>query len=220
MHSSNHKVHYKKYLQYLTRIKHGCTSAWRVFNGKWVTNKGQSALPSANYCQGQLQTPQYISVLPTTTVIKCTHSMICHHLYRPFTAIICAERSDTETSFSPRTPVFPCQKHSSTAPCSFTHLLPLFAFSILCFSSTPVHCGPWRPVQSPSIPSRLRPLCAKWLFFSMSANPPQPHQPYHFVIFLFSFFRPFWLSLCHYFLAFFRYWSFQYFHTILIQAIQ
>lgn len=127
--------------------------------------------------------------------------MICHHLYRLFTAIICAERSDTETRFSPCTSVFPCQKHSSTAPHFFIlHLVPLFTFSILCFSNTPVHCGPYRPIQSPSNPSRLRPFCAKCLlFFSMSANPLQSRQSYHFVNFLFSLFRPYWLSLLFFF---------------------
>ena len=174
------------------RIKHGCTSAWRVFNGDWVTNKGESAFPSANNCQGQLQTPQSVSVLPTTAV-KCKHTMICQHLYLLFTAIICAERSDIETRFSPRTSVFTCQKHSSTAPYSFFTLL---RSSPSLFSA----CQALRSIvdlgvqYSPhSFPSPA--TSCQMIIFSMSPNPLHPHQSHHFVIFLFSLFRPLWLSL-------------------------
>jgi len=143
--------------------------------------------------------------------------MNCHHLYRLFTAIICAERSDTETRFSPHTLVFPCQKHSSTAPYSFIlHPVPLFTFSILCFSSTPVHCGPRRPIQSPFLP-----VSGHFVpndYFSQC-----PQIPFSFISLIISW-SSFFPCSAHsggrYFLAFFRYSSCQYFHTILIQAIQ
>jgi hypothetical protein len=64
MHSSNHTEHYRKWLYYLTRTKSDCTSAQSIFNKNTVvtSQKQRSAFPSANNCQGQLQTPQCLSV--------------------------------------------------------------------------------------------------------------------------------------------------------------
>jgi hypothetical protein len=70
MHSCNHTEHFRKWLHYLTRSKHDCTCDSCILSRSTsvpVTNKGRSAFPSANNYQGQLQTPQAVSVLRLRT---------------------------------------------------------------------------------------------------------------------------------------------------------
>lgn len=71
---SNHVGRYRKELCYHTDTKHDCTSAIYIYIFKWnaplsVTNKGWSPFPSANHWQGQLETPQSVSV--DLTLVLC-----------------------------------------------------------------------------------------------------------------------------------------------------
>ena len=73
MHSSNHTEHYRKYLFYFTCTKHDCTYSLVVFLTRLhrllVTNKRRPAFSNANNCQGQLKTPQSVSVILMHAVV-------------------------------------------------------------------------------------------------------------------------------------------------------
>ena len=86
-----------------------------------------------------------------------------------------------------------------------------FYYHDLLLSTDHVSC---RPMQFSSIPSRLLPLCADFLF-SLSSNSLQPHQSIFPVVFLLSLFLPFEQSFLG---AFLPYPLFQYVLTILISA--
>ena len=67
---SNHMEHYRK-----SRIFSHAQNTTALQPSVLVINKGQSSFPSANYCQGQLQTPRSLSVLCCllTTCIICIY---------------------------------------------------------------------------------------------------------------------------------------------------
>ena len=102
-------------------------------------------------------------------------------------------------------------------PIFILHPVPLFTFSILCFSSTLVHCGPRRPIQSPF-------LSVSGHFVPNDYSSQCLQIPFSFISLIItwsSFFPCSAHSGCRYFfLAFFRYSSCQYFRTILTHAIQ
>jgi hypothetical protein len=65
MHTSNHTKLLRKYVTRKKKHTHNNTSAQRILSGIYrllVTNKGGSAFTSAHSCQGQLKTPQSVSL--------------------------------------------------------------------------------------------------------------------------------------------------------------
>lgn len=76
MHSSNHAKHYIKYLYYLTRTKHDCTSAQRIFNWNISVVSGHKRGTVAFNQRKPLSRSTTNSALNNCTNVHCCHDKI------------------------------------------------------------------------------------------------------------------------------------------------